>query len=326
MNYISILRKGEVSGELKNAKYILLTETSKILKMANELAEDHQVPLATNMYILTNRLWYDLNKGFGAEDFPMTFDVLAKSQIVLSNILSAKVADNFERVKHDFEEEKIGREELVGNIIALREAAKKPEEITSDHIDEITGFISEQEINIYKLEKEKLSSRVMTQDQQIEGFKRMLQNSVDEMQKGKYRERALEKEIQEREKWQCEKYSQQKQRADNKIRTKMQMKRVITIIIIVMGYGILIWHSMELAEKWQKLITACVGGIPILWSVIGGVLWEKKLDVFALIKRIDSVTEQKLRQQIYEEYGVDFSFIQSDDKQMLECKGAMADE
>ena len=83
---------------------------------------------------------------------------------------------------------------------------------------------------------------------------------------------------------------------------------------------------MELAEKWQKLITACVGGIPILWSVIEGVLWEKKLDVFALIKRIDSVTEQKLRQQIYEEYGVDFSFIQSDDKQMPECKGVMVDD
>lgn len=89
INYVNILRKGIVEKDLKKARYIVLTETGKILRMSKDICIEG-MPYAVNMNFFTNRLWYDLNKGFGAKEFPSSFNVILKSQIVLSSLLSCK--------------------------------------------------------------------------------------------------------------------------------------------------------------------------------------------------------------------------------------------
>ena len=104
LNYVNILRRGEGYTRVKDCEHILLTETGRILQMSKEFVDkEGQIPLAINMYLLTNRLWYDLNKGFNTDSFPASFDILLKSKIVLSSLVTKSIADKYEEAKNNLE-------------------------------------------------------------------------------------------------------------------------------------------------------------------------------------------------------------------------------
>ena len=145
LNYVNILRGRDkvdlVNSNLRDSKHIIVTEIRKILQISKELiaidGREYRVPLAVNMYIVTNRLWFDLNKGFGSKQLPTRFSVLDKSRIILSNLLTQKVSQQYDRVIKSYRSGELSEDDLNENILLLRQEIKKPEEIHRELLNDI---------------------------------------------------------------------------------------------------------------------------------------------------------------------------------------------
>lgn len=322
INYINILRKGEQFTELKRAKFILLTETGKILQASSDVINDSsKVPLAINMYLLTNRLWFDLNKGFGANDLPSSFDILVRSKIVLSNILNKSISDKYESAKKQYEEKKISREELVDRIVTLRETQKLPEQIDASNLDAINGFISEEEVDIYKSEKEKLTSTVADKDNEIERINAELkdkdelltlkQSDIEKMREEKNNLLAINNENKMNY---INSMKQRKGTADKKIKRKWSRVKVASILVLIGVYigGIWLYNKFNLAEVgWIEFAIAMA---PIL---IGSIILvvEKKNHAEILFMRIKNRLMYKWTCKYYSEYGINIDELNSFDEE-----------
>ena len=322
INYINILRKGEQFTELKRAKFILLTETGKILQASSDVINDSsKVPLAINMYLLTNRLWFDLNKGFGANDLPSSFDILVRSKIVLSNILNKSISDKYESAKKQYQEKKISREELVDRIVTLRETQKLPEQIDASNLDAINGFISEEEVDIYKSEKEKLTSTVADKDNEIERINAELkdkdelltlkQSDIEKMREEKNNLLAINNENKMNY---INSMKQRKRTADKKINRKWSRVKVASILVLIGVYigGIWLYNKFNLAAVgWIEFAIAVA---PIL---IGSIILvvEKKNHAEILFMRIKKRLMFKWTSKYYSEYGINIDELNSFDEE-----------
>lgn len=109
LNFISIHRKEANYNNFDNIGYILLSGNTTTLKVAwhEEVKEHGKVPLATDLNFLTNKFWFKLNKGFGSNSYPKSFDVITKAQIVLSTHLNDKVSHQFDDLQIKFKNKEI---------------------------------------------------------------------------------------------------------------------------------------------------------------------------------------------------------------------------
>lgn len=144
LNNISILRKEQNDSNFENTRYILLSGNIKTLKIAFEssIFERFKIPLATNLNFVINRFWFKLNKGFSNKDFPSSFSVLTKSQIILSKILNDNIGEKFDDLQKKYQKGEITKEDAVNRINDLRIKAKKPEEIKQENAKDVLDFIA----------------------------------------------------------------------------------------------------------------------------------------------------------------------------------------
>jgi len=151
LNNISILRKEQNDSNFENTRYILLSGNIKTLKIAFEssIFERFKIPLATNLNFVINRFWFKLNKGFSNKDFPSSFSVLTKSQIILSKILNdakeeadkiVKSAEEKAKQKYDLEIKKVDAKKQT-----LLENARRERELLSDRIKSSANLKSRNE-------------------------------------------------------------------------------------------------------------------------------------------------------------------------------------
>jgi hypothetical protein len=97
--------------------------------------------LATNMYFITNRLWFRLNKGFGNE-LPKSFSVIASAQIILSSLINNNISKSYTRLQQDVADGKIKNEEDIRTLYAgYRKDVKKPEDINENVVDDVISTI-----------------------------------------------------------------------------------------------------------------------------------------------------------------------------------------
>lgn len=319
LNYINILRKGKRFADLKKCKYVVLTETGKILRMATEFAEGmSSIPLAINMNILTNRLWYDLNKGFGANDFPATFDVVIKARIILSKILTQNVAVKFDEAKERYYRKEINAEQLADSILLLREEIKKPEEISENVLNEVLSFISEDKLEIYKSEKELLENKLYKSEEERELLVVAIKKKDQETEK--IQEHALiektslkkknEQLVEQRKNdinAQIVDISKRKDKADKKISKKLKIAKGIVIGGIVFYYlGVLIVFIYA-NEELQLIIPMVMSVIPPAISVAFSLITERRFDFLDIYKKVIERIERKNTDKYYTEYFVDIN-------------------
>lgn len=167
LNYISIHRKGNYDNNFENIKTILLSGNSTTLKVAwhNEIKEQGKVPLATNLSFITNKFWFKLNKGFGKGNYPTTFDIITKAQIILSAQLNNTVRINYDELQEKFKKGEITEEQAVASIATLRSQSKNPENIIEDEISSILDVISEDKITNYLEEHEYLRNKAIKEEE-----------------------------------------------------------------------------------------------------------------------------------------------------------------
>lgn len=305
INYVNILRKGIVEKDLKKARYIVLTETGKILRMSKDICIEG-MPYAVNMNFFTNRLWYDLNKGFGAKEFPSSFNVILKSQIVLSSLLSQSVSEKYENAKRDFVSKKIDSEQLADAIILLREESKKPEDIYRDDVDKILSFISEETIEIYTSEKAKLANDLNEKKEEIAQISKILEKKEDEIrlnteannklesEKMKYYERALS-ELENR----YEDEIARKERADELVRKKIKRFRFFEVSLIIIYYGLMIFLLFKLSDTNKNILLGLFTLIPPVITMGISVIKDKKFEISEVLKVFEKIYERKIKKKIY---------------------------
>ncbi|MBL4675507.1 MAG: hypothetical protein JKY70_04780 [Mucilaginibacter sp.] len=145
LNYISILRAGLQPKSFEASKVILLSGNSTTIKVAwNQLVrEDGEVPLATHLSFITNKLWFKLNKGFGSNLIPRSFNIITKAQMSLSKALSDSVGGKFEELKNQFSKGNLTEEQARARIINLRNSVRKPEDISNDIVKDVLAVITE---------------------------------------------------------------------------------------------------------------------------------------------------------------------------------------
>ncbi len=304
LSYVNILRKGEKQTDLKRAQHIVLTETVKILKMAKDICEQG-VPYAINVFLLTNRLWYDLNKGFGAKDFPSSFDILIKSQIVLSSMLSQSVSEKYEKIKSEYQNKEDSKEELIEAIIMLREEAKRPEDITAINVDQILNFISEEDITIYQSEKERLSSDLVEKNKEILKMKEALQHNEKEMRN---KDTIIFEIIKEKRKM-LEREEDRKKKADKNIVKALDRFKKGEIIAGTVYCIIVVIVMLTLSEHDINIFLWILSLTPALIGYIISIIAKKTVNIHIALHFFEEKYEIRATKKQYQLLDIDIDRI-----------------
>lgn len=316
LNYVNILRKNDHSKDLKLSKYIVLTETGKILKMAADFCENSIcTPLAVNMYALTNRLWFDLNKGFGADEFPASFSVLVKSKIVLSKILTQNVAVKFEQAKEKYHRKEINEDQLADSILLLREEIKKPEDINKGEIEDILSFISEEQLTIHQSEKELLANKLQDSEKERNALVDVIRHQEEEanviQKRAKEQHEYMQRENDELIAKQKDDLQNQladiekrKEKADMKIANSLKKFKAFIVGLTILYYIGILAVFVKGNENMKLIIPILLAIVPPVISALFSILNEKKFDFFELYKKLVGMVEQEHIKKVYEEYTI----------------------
>lgn len=251
LNYINILRQGINDTSFDQARFLLLTGNSKTHQIAwNERIKEYgDVPLATSLHFMVNKFWFRLNKGFGGNAFPKTFDVITSAQIVLSKQLNDSIGSQYDQLQTQYKNQEISKEQIIERVASFRLVAKKPEEIDDNDASDVLEIITEKNIEKYIEEKEHLKSKIEEKEEEnISLYARLEEQST----KNLLREIAHKKELLKEKKKQIAKLSKQKGSLDSKVDTQYKNYRYklffflfVYCLILTGSTAYFDWNIME---------------------------------------------------------------------------------
>ena len=123
---------------------------TKRLSRIGEIRKEGDRPLSTDLYFITNRMWYRLGKAFGNSETPKVFDVINKAKIILSSQVNNSVSEKYEELVKKMQNKEISNEMATEVLYQLRNEVKNPEEIIGEkEVDEILAAINETDIDRY---------------------------------------------------------------------------------------------------------------------------------------------------------------------------------
>lgn len=201
LNFINILRKGKNSGKLIDIGYILLTGKSLILRQSWEkYRKIGDIPKAANLEYMTEHFWFVLNKGFGTNEKLKSFDVIAKSKIIMSSLISSNISGKYADINKRFDSGELSLEDAAKYLAALREETKLPEEIKKDNINYILDLLSESDISkqiedsmLKENELKRITSENLSKDELLKQKEIELKEKDDELKKLKEENSARKK-------------------------------------------------------------------------------------------------------------------------------------
>lgn len=310
LSNINKLRKNQMHHDYAKVGYLFVTETWKTLDLSKKICEEFSEKqesrdegdvcrLAVDMSFLTNFLWYKLNQGFGAIDYPHNLDSVIKAKIVLANFISQNVSNTYNRYKKEYNEGALTADQMAGRLLGLREKASKPEEITVDNLSDNLNFDpnylcryeEERELQRIKLEeKEEIIQQLMmgTQASQDELIKVksvaessqariMDQDAIIAVQKA-----ALEEKDKLLERYQNEEKEALKRKQKNaKIRKfvfAILIRMLIVAVIGVESYFVARYFKADVATSASIVVTVIsiiIGGIDVVRHVYHKIFKEE---------------------------------------------------
>lgn len=300
LNYISILRKGKKVTDLKKCEHLVLTNTRKMLQMSLDLS-DGNPPYAINIGTLTNRLWYDLNKGFGAQDFPLSLDILTQARILLSSNLLNKIERQYAKVKKEYENKEDRKDDLKDTIIQIREEAKCPEDITSTNVDSILDSISEEEITNFQNEKEKLQSDLQQKRSEVHDLSTEIFNKKAQIEE---RNKVI-LTLLENLKKDLEECLEKKKRADSQIDKALKRFKAMEGVKIGVILLICVCLYYNIPERHTNIMLTIVPIVPSILIYIGFVIKNKTLNYMDIYRVREEKYKIKVTKKIYAKMNVD---------------------
>ncbi|MDD3085038.1 MAG: hypothetical protein PHU32_04095 [Candidatus ainarchaeum sp.] len=248
LNYINILRKGKKVQRLEDAEYIFLTEKN-VAKLIDLFFVEKKF-LFINTDWLTNKLWFDLNKGFNNGNLPKTFSIITKAQIVLSGILHRSISSKYEELKKDFKEGKITEEIAIAAIAELRRGGFNPEDINKENVDEVFSGI-EDEVQKYYRENE--------------FSKEELRRVKDNLEVERKKTQEMEKELSELRMEKAEGLKDKEKKELRKKNRRKVSKIILLIFFSLIVLGVIIFFCL-LNPIITIIITVLFGAIPLIFN------------------------------------------------------------
>jgi hypothetical protein len=282
LNFVSIRRKEANSNNFENIRYLLLTGNTTTLKVAwNELLkEDGCVPMASHLNFLTNKFWFKLNKGFGKTSLPKSFDIITKSQIILSKVLNDSVGEKFAEFQSEYKKGKLTEDQVKARIIDLRNQVRKPEEIKNDVVNDVLNAITEDSLEKFIQEQSHFKSKAERQEKDnIKLLEKLDAKEHIEKQFLKSREDLLTEKIKLRET-----LERQKRSLDKKAIRKFKLLK-ISLAVIIAGYYILLISSI-FYFTWNAMeqYTFILSVFPIVISFLYLIATERSINLLMYLK------------------------------------------
>ncbi len=141
---INYLRRGSSNQGLEQSAAILVSGKyiTRVLAFSKAvLQEPKQIPFATDLDYLTERLWFKLNKGFGDGKLPSTFDVVARAQVILSTQAGSKVAEDYKSLLSQIKSGSMSNDSAGYLLSELRSRTTKPEDFQPENVEEVAAFL-----------------------------------------------------------------------------------------------------------------------------------------------------------------------------------------
>ncbi len=325
LNYISIHRRELKEKNFENIKYILLSGNATTIKVAwNDLIkEDGNVPLATHLSFLTNKFWFKLNKGFGKNTLPKSFDVITKAQTVLSRVLNDNIGEKYEELRVEFDKGNITKEQASARIINLREQVRKPEEMRSDITKDVLSVITEDSLDLFLQEQ---SFQKVKAEKQIEENVRLqseikasseresfLKNTNEEIKKKLIdsKSQTLKEKLDKKLFLENQKKPLDK-RADNKYKSFKNTLIGIFLIYYISLVVLIFYFTWNIMEQYTYIL----GLIPIVFSGIYLLKNESSLNPIKFLKS----KRKKIYSTIYAEFNFDNSSLNKVNDEIVEVK------
>ena len=311
LNYVSIRRKEANSNNFENIKYLLLTGNSTTLKVAwNDLMkEEGFVPLASHLSFLTNKFWFKLNKGFGKSTLPKSFDIITKSQIILSKVLNENVGEKFTELKSEYKNGKLTEEQAKARIIDLRNQVRKPEEIKNDTVKDVLNAITEDSLEKFVQEQSHFKNKA--QKQEIENIK-----LLDELESKKDIEKQFlrAKEDHLKEKKALKKtLERQKKPLDKKAKRKYKNLKTRLILGILGYYALLIGSIFYFTWNIMEQYTFILSLIPIVISILYLLTAEQTISPLKYLK----MQQAKYFEKNYKEFDFDIEKLNNTKEEII---------
>lgn len=282
LNYISIHRREANPNNFENIRVILLTGNSITLKVAfNDLLKDiGHVPLATHLSFLTNKFWFKLNKGFGKNNLPKSFDIISKAQMVLSKVLSDNVGDKYMELQEQFKKGTISEEQVKSRILDLRNQVRKPEDIKNDVVKDVLSAITEDSLQKFIEEQSYFKNQAKNQAEENVKLKEELVIKKD-VEKDFL---ITKKEVLAEKTKLAETLIKQKSPLD-KIAKRKYKNLKLTICLTVIAYYIAIIVAVFI-YGWNNLeqFTYILPLFPIAFSIVYLVIFERNLNPMKFLK------------------------------------------
>lgn len=299
LNNMSIKREEKSINNFENIGSILLSANSKILRIAkhDDIKEQAKIPLATNIDFLTNKFWFKLNKGFGTSDYPKTFSIFTKAQIILASHINENLNTQFSKIQQKIRNNTFSEEEALNNLIFLKESVKKPEDITFESINEVYLLLNENSVEeivthheYLKIEVEKQKNHKLILEEEIIDKTSSMNKMSEEL---KEIQESLIKEKQER----IEDLKKVKKKLDLAIEKKLSNFKK-TLSICIGGYYFIIL-SLTIIYSWDSMepITYLFGLLPILGGFIYLIFFEEEFSYKSFIEN----KRNNIQKIIYEE-------------------------
>lgn len=145
LSKINAFRGSRNQGPFESVRHILVSGSfiSHFLSFHSDIwGGNGDVPLATDIEYITNRIWFKLHKGLAKKStHPLSLNILAKAQVVLSSQLNRSVSAKYQEIKKDFDAGKITKENAQHLINELRSKVILPEVIDENSVEEVLNFI-----------------------------------------------------------------------------------------------------------------------------------------------------------------------------------------
>lgn len=237
---INFLRKGKNKTHFETCQHIILTgkllslQLSKDVEVKDEL---YSIPYSTDIYFITNRFWFKLNKGFSKKgDIPATLDMTIKAQIILSSQINSSIKSKYNQLIDDLTSGKLSSSQAQNYYYHLRETAKRPEDLSSENVSNSIGFIFDDNYDIYEREQAYKNTQI------AEGNK-----SKKELREYKNAERINKKKL-----------------TVKNIQSEFIIRIILFYILTVIILGVIIFLLSLIISPSDSLFSILVGGLTIL--------------------------------------------------------------
>ena len=288
ISHINVRRKGYFAKRIQDIKYLLISENHAIQDIAHTINKsqghgDYTIPHAMGLAKITNKLWVQLSKGLGHNEFPVTFQVITKAQIVLSKLINNSVAKKYEELTRSSDDQ----DTMLARYLDLRQEVRKPEEILENDSDEILDKIThdniisfKQKSEIKKLEMQKLKEEndglnleLGSKNEEVVSLKSNIKNMQSENKQDRYNSLKTSYEI----------LLRLKKIRDSEVKKRINVVKSIMISVVVIlsivVFSLIIKFGWAKSEPYLYFLTL----VPSVFAYGYMVCTERKFSFSAII-------------------------------------------